>query len=87
MIIQFVFSLLVSLLCTIFCCIVSGGGFGGILVQWVLILGFLSILVLYSILSGNGRNLVNIFLTKQKRGTAPVSDHSDKPVRFLFDRK
>ena len=66
MIIQFVFSLLVSLLCTIFCCIVSGGGFGAILVQWVLILGFLSILVLYSILSGNGRNLVNIFLTKQK---------------------
>ena len=64
MILQLLFSFLVILLNAIFCCTVSGGGFGTILIQKVLILGFLCIIILYSICSGNGKSLVNILSAK-----------------------
>lgn len=66
MILQLLFSFLVILLNAIFCCTVSGGGFGTILIQNVLILGFLCIIILYSICSGNGKSLVNILSAKKK---------------------
>lgn len=64
MILQLLFSFLVILLNAIFCCTVSGGGFGTILIQRVLILGFLCIIILYSICSSNGKSLVNILSAK-----------------------
>ena len=66
MILQLLFSFLVILLNAIFCCTVSGGGFGTILIQKVLILGFLCIIILYSICSSNGKSLVNILSAKKK---------------------
>mgnify|MGYP003290196182 FL=1 len=66
MILQLLFSFLVILLNAIFCCTVSGGGFGTILIQKVLILGFLCIIILYSICSSNGKSLVNILSSKKK---------------------